>query len=425
MIKSLRKKFIIVAMCSTLVVLAALMGIVNIVNYRGLIENADDITQVLAENGGKFKEGPEKNIENVKEERNEEKRDSYEKKIKRKPDGMSPETPFATRYFTVTLDKDGSVVSSNLGKIAAISQKEAEAYAKKIFRSRSTKGFKEIYRYRKDNSGNHVMIIFLDCRQDLDNFKTFAVTSVSVSTLGLVAVFILVVIFSKIVFRPVEESYQKQKQFITDASHEIKTPLTIIDANTEVLEMESGENQWTKSTRNQIERLSVLTQQLITLSRLDENENQVEKTVFNLSDAVYDSVQPFEALAQLQEKQIQLNLEENISFSGDEKSIRQMIGILLENAVKYSREKGCIYVSLKQKGKKICFEVANKAEGLTQGNYDILFERFYRMDSSRNSETGGMGIGLSVAKAIVTSHKGKITAFSEDGENFKVMVELK
>lgn len=269
------------------------------------------------------------------------------------------------------------------------------------------------------------MIIFLDCRQDLDNFRTFALTSAAVSTLGLVAVFILVLIFSKIVFRPVEESYQKQKQFITDASHEIKTPLTIIDANTEVMEMESGENQWTKSTRNQIERLTALTQQLITLSRLDENENQVEKTLFSLSDAVYDSVQPFQTLANLQEKQIQMDLEENICFSGDEKSIRQMIGLLLENAVKYSKEKDRIYVSLKQKGKKIFFEVSNKAEGLTQGNYDVLFERFYRMDSSRNSETGGMGIGLSVAKAIVTSHKGKITAFSEDGEKFKVMVELK
>lgn len=133
MIKNLRKKFIIVAMCSTFVVLATLMGIVNIVNYRSLIDNADNITQVLAENGGKFKEGPARNIENGKEEQNgEEKEDSQEKKIRRKPDGMSPETPFATRYFTVTLDKDGSVVSSDLGKIAAISQKEAEAYAKKL-----------------------------------------------------------------------------------------------------------------------------------------------------------------------------------------------------------------------------------------------------------------------------------------------------
>ena len=435
MIKNLRKKFIIVAMCSTFVVLTAIMGIVNIVNYGKIAERADRLTMLLAENDGNFDKGMMWDIKSIDKNPLENTDDDREKSLYndktmnrkdvRRPDGISPETPFATRFFTVTMDEDGSVISSDMGKIAAITQDDAEVYAKNIFHKNAEKGFKDVYRYRVAEVKDDVMIIFLDCRQDLDNFKAFALTSVAVSTFGFLTVFILVVIFSKVVFRPVEESYEKQKQFITDASHEIKTPLTIIDANTEVLEMESGENQWTKSTRNQIKRLSALTQQLITLSKLDEGTSGMEKSEFSLSDIVMDSVEPFDALVRAGKKNFNISVDENIRFIGDEKAIRQLVGILMDNAVKYSLEQGNITISLKQKGKKIYLEVRNQTEEIPLGKLDKLFERFYRLDSSRNSETGGSGIGLSVAKAIVQSHKGKITACSEDGKSLRVVVEFK
>lgn len=435
MIKNLRKKFIIVAMCSTFVVLTAIMGIVNIVNYGKIVERADRLTMLLAENDGNFDKGimwdiksiDKSPMENTDDDRGQSLYDDKvpDRKSGRRPDGISPETPFATRFFTVTMDEYGSVLSSDMGKIAAITQGDAEVYAKNIFQKNTEKGFKDVYRYRVAEVKDNIMIIFLDCRQDLDNFKAFALTSVAVSTFGFLTVFILVVIFSRVVFRPVEESYEKQKQFITDASHEIKTPLTIIDANTEVLEMESGENQWTKSTRNQIKRLSSLTQQLITLSKLDEGTGGMEQAEFFLSDIVVDSVEPFDALARAEKKNININIEENICFVGDEKAIRQLVGILMDNAVKYSLEQGKIRISLRQKGKKIYLEVWNQTEEIPKGKLDKLFERFYRLDSSRNSEMGGSGIGLSVAKAIVQSHKGKITACSEDGKSLKIVVEFK
>ncbi|MFQ9516583.1 MAG: sensor histidine kinase [Eubacterium sp.] len=424
MIKNLRKKFIIVAMCSTFVVLTAIMGVVNIANYSKIIQRADRMTELLAENDGSFEK---KNNEEFKEPGEDKKEDisDNDRKIREKPEGFSPETPFATRFFTVSLDEDGNVISSDMGKIAAISQEDGEAYAKEVFQKDSEKGFKDVYRYRITEIDDDIMIIFLDCRQDLDNSRAFALTSVAVSVSGLLAVFILVVIFSKVVFRPVEESYEKQKQFITDASHEIKTPLTIIDANTEVLEMESGENQWTKSTRNQIKRLSSLTQQLVTLSKLDEKADRMERSEFSLSDVVADSVEPFDVLARTREKNLSIDINENINFIGNQKEIRQLVGILMDNALKYSSEKGNIRISLKKKGKKIYLEVWNQTEDIPQGNMDILFERFYRMDSSRNSETGGTGIGLSVAKAIAVSHRGRITAYSEDGKSIRIMVEFK
>lgn len=245
-----------------------------------------------------------------------------------------------------------------------------------------------------------------------------------VSLAGLGAVLVLVVIFSRIVFRPVEESIRKQKRFITDASHELKTPLTIIDANTEVMEMESGESQWTKSTRKQIVRLSALVQQLVTLTRLDEDRGLEEKTEFDFSDTVEDVVQPYEAPAQVQGKNLQLTVKPGIIYRGNEKSIRQLLGILMDNAMKYSSENAEISVSLKKKGKKILLEIYNDAEDLPEGRLDILFERFYRLDSSRNSSTGGSGIGLSVAQAIVQAHKGKITAENKTGKGLDIQIIL-
>lgn len=414
MIKSLRKRFIMVAMCSIFLVLAVIMGTVNIVNYYRMMSRADNMTATLAENDGRFAgvSGDDIGKRKMDSGRNMRRND------------LSPETPYETRFFSVKLDREGTVLFSDVDKIAAISTTDAEEYAIKVFQGRSSKGFEDIYRYRMVDSGTDILIIFLNCGRELSMFQSSLLTSVSVSVLGFIAVTVLVIVFSKIVFRPVAESYEKQKQFITDASHEIKTPLTIIDANIEVLEMENGENQWTKSTKNQIKRLASLTQQLITLSRLDEERKMLEKSEFSLSDAVSETVQSFEALAKAQNKQLDIQIEDGIHFFGDEKSIRQMTGILMDNALKYSLREGSICVLLKRKGRKIQLEVFNQTEDIPKGKHDILFERFYRMDTSRNSETGGSGIGLSVARAIVLSHGGKINAYSADGKSLTVVVTL-
>ena len=162
----------------------------------------------------------------------------------------------------------------------------------------------------------------------------------------------------------------------------------------------------------------------MTLSRLDEEKGLEEKCEFNLSEAVSECVQPYESLAQTREKNLTLNIEEDITYTGDERSIRQLAGILMDNAVKYSSENGNITLTLKKKGKKIFLEVYNDADDLPQGKLDVLFERFYRLDSSRNSGTGGSGIGLSVAKAIVQAHKGKITAENKNGRGLTITVIL-
>lgn len=390
MIRDLRKKFILVAMLSTMLVLTAIMSVVNFSNYREMLDRADEMTALLEQNDGKFPEEPSRH-EQDDTETPPAKPENDEKDKSR----FSVETPFETRYFTVTVDENGEVTDCDLDRIAAVDEETAEEYTQTAQQKNKTTGFQGIYRYRVTETED-----------------------------GAKYVFVLVVIFSRMVFRPVEESIQKQKRFITDASHELKTPLTIIDANTEVMEMESGESQWTKSTRKQIQRLSGLVQQLVTLSRLDEEKGLEEKCEFNLSEAVSECVQPYESLAQTREKNLTLNIEEDITYTGDERSIRQLAGILMDNAVKYSSENGNITLTLKKKGKKIFLEVYNDAGDLPQGKLDVLFERFYRLDSSRNSGTGGSGIGLSVAKAIVQAHKGKITTENKNGRGLTITVIL-
>ena len=249
-------------------------------------------------------------------------------------------------------------------------------------------------------------------------------TALIICGLGIIA-FVAIALFTYRESKaPLKKFDQVRSDFVANASHELKTPLTIIDANTEVMEMESGESQWTKSTRKQIQRLTGLVQQLVALSRLDEEKGLQDIAEFDLSEAVSESVQPYGALAQTKEKHLTLNIEGGLMYTGDEKSIRQLSGTLMDNAVKYSSEKGNIALTLKKKGKKILLEVYNDADGLPQGKLDVLFERFYRLDSSRNSGTGGSGIGLSVAQAIVQAHKGKISAENKTGNGLTITVLL-
>jgi signal transduction histidine kinase len=268
------------------------------------------------------------------------------------------------------------------------------------------------------------MYIFVNCERELETFRTFLFAGISISLLGLLLVFILVFFFSRMILRPVAESYEKQKRFITDASHEIKTPLTIIDANTEVIEMTDGESQWTKSTRKQIARLTALTEKLVFLSRMDEDGAQLDMADFSISDAILDTGEPFVPLAASKGRTLTLSVEPDIHYHGNEGTIRQLISLLLDNAVKYSQEGGQIHLAFFRHGRSLCLSVKNTVEEIAPGRHDEFFERFYRADSSRNQKSGGSGIGLSVAYAIVQSHRGKISARSADGSSLEILVTL-
>ena len=446
MIKKLRVKFITVAMISVMVVLSIILGTINVLNYRAVVDDADNTLKILADNDGKFPEQKNSREDSKaadshnpaagKESDNlsdlgvqQEQSDSEGKKEPPADEPgknrmMSPELPFESRYFIVTLDSEGNVTDTDTGKIAAVNKDTAEEYAEKVWEYSKAHGFLSNYRYIKTEEEGSTQIIFLDCTRSLNTFEAFLVTSLAVAVAGMAAFLILVIVLSKKIVRPVSEAYEKQKRFITDAGHEIKTPLTVIDADTEVLEMECGENEWLSDIRKQTVKLKDLTNSLIYLSKMEESREMVQKIDFPISDLVEETAGSFEALAVTQNKTFDLEVEPMLTYCGEEKSIQRLVSILLDNALKYSPEGGKISVKFGKVGKNLQLRVYNTVEHVDQKNISHMFDRFYRFDESRNSETGGYGIGLSIAKAIVESHKGKITAKSEDGKSMCMTVVL-
>lgn len=411
MIKKLRRHFILITLISIALVLGMMMSAINIENYHSVNIRADEKLSVIADNDGTF---PKKNGEKAYE--------PLDYKMLEKK--MTAEAPFDTRYFTVKVTDKNTIVSVNTGMIAAVSTEKAINYTNQLTEKNKTSGFIDNYKYTCVDTNDGKMYIFLDCERELSTFYNFLIVSILASVGGIILVYLLVLVFSKIVFKPVAESYEKQKQFITDASHEIKTPLTIIDASTEIIEMENGENEWTESIKNQVKRLTALTEKLVFLSRMDEESTKLIMLDFSISDAVLEVAQGFEAVATSQGKTLIIDIDNNLSYCGDETTIRQLVSLLIDNAMKYSDENGKITVSLKSNGKSRVITVTNSVDKIEKGKHDELFERFYRADSSRNSETGGHGIGLSVVKAIANAHKGKAVCYSNDENSITFKITL-
>lgn len=414
MIKKLKKKFVLVSMSIFFVVLFVLALVINIANYIEINKHSNRVLNLLSENDGDFsRQG------NFRYDPRETEKFRDESLLARK---LSPETPFSTRFFTAKIDKDGIFVE-DVARIT-ISPTQALNYASAAIDSGKLDGLLDTYKYKITKKGYGILIVFVDVSRERETVQFFITNTVLIFAIVLIAVFILLMIFSKVAIKPIVESYEKQKQFITDASHELKTPLTIINTNVDVLEMYFQENEWTQSIQKQTSRLAQLVTSLVDLTRMDEGNQQLQMVDFSLSDAITESAQPFLAHATAQNKKITLDVHKNISYCGEEQSIRQLICILLDNGIKYASAHTEIKVSLAKQGKKCFLSLTNMAENLEKGNLDILFERFYRADSSRNSQTGGHGIGLSIAKAIVSQHKGKITAHSSDGKMFVISVQL-
>ena len=388
MLRKVRKKFILVAVSSVFLVLLCILGTINVVNYAGVIRNADRLIAVLKEGDGGFIAPPGQNL--------------------------SPEAPYATRYFTVTVSEAGRVTELNLNRIVSVSVEEAVSWAEQLYSAGRTTGFYENFRYGTlDLRTGSTMYLFVDCSAELGNFRNFLLASIVIGFAGLAVVFVLIFVFSGKIMEPVAESYRKQKRFITDAGHEIKTPLTIIGANTEVIEMQTGESEWTRGIKEQIARLTSLTEKLIFLTKMEEQTN-LPMFEFSLSDAVKESVQAFSAVAASRGMTLSQDIQSGLIYSGNEEMIRQLVTLLTDNALRYT-DGDSVAVSLRAEGGKRILETRNRASYLRDGDLGGLFERFARGDGSRNSQTGGHGIGLSVAQAIVEAHRGKIRAECRQG----------
>lgn len=429
--RRLRRKFILVAMGAVTVVLALIIAGINIVNYSHVCKTADArLDYILAGKGSidwtdepKTDPGDGKDVAgNGGAAAGENGDDGAGINLEHVPvrhfEGMTAESPFDTRYFTVSI-AGGQVVDINTARIAAVGTKRASRIATELHSKGWTSGFSGNYRYTATVQGEETTYVFVDCSRELASFHSFLGASAAISCIGWLAVLAIVTVASGAVIRPMVESYSKQKRFITDASHEIKTPLAVIDAANEVQEIESGESEWTQSIHEQVARLTALTERLVFLARMDEGSAGFTMAAIDLSEAVDKAAAPFESVAVSRGKRLSTSIASGVRAHADAAAVAQVVELLLDNATRYASEGSVIELSLRAvsrgAGKGAAeLVVSNAVDELPEGDLDRLFDRFYRADVSRSSKTGGSGVGLSVVRAIAEAHGGSAAVSGHD-----------
>lgn len=406
MIKTLRKRFIRIAVLAVTAVLLMLCLIVNIANYASVDRDLIRMLQMISGNQGTVPQMPQ----GVKPDG-------------KQGGGFTPETPFSTRYFVLRYDDEGVLVNADLGSIAAVTTDDTTAYLQVATKHGVGYGWSNGYRYYVVKNGeNRNMAIFLDAHRDLQTVKTTAWLSLAAMLFCVACVYLVVTLLSRRAIDPVVKASKKQKQFITDASHELKTPITVIATSLKVLEMETGENKWIDKSLAQTEKLRDLVNSLVSLSRMDEEQSPLKMCDFSLSDAVSETVGSFADFAAANGHMLTAEIAPEILYHGDEYAIRQMVSILLDNAVKYASDGSPIRLTLEKGKKGPALRTVNCCEGLTQQQADKLFDRFYRVDQSRT--TGGFGIGLSMARSIAEGHKGSIKVTCREENKIEFTVSL-
>ena len=402
--KKMRLKMIGIVFAS--VVAAFMVMTIILVMCFGAYRNrqADQITAMISENNG--------TVPQLKDYKQQQKNSQA---FERYFNNYNEDSSYRTRFFRIFLDEDKKVTNVNMDHIAAVDEKKAVRMTKMAMLRRGKVGLVGSYRYRKEYKDGQVRsIIFLDCKENQSFYHLAVTITITVSTLLTCLITVIFAIASKRAVRPFEINSNRQKQFITDASHELKTPLAIISANAEVLQYKGDGNEWTQNIIDQTKHMGKLINQLLVLAKLDEVQEKSEKQEADLKLLLEETTRPFEEVATQTKVTLKLHLEEGVTIRVNREQIAQLVSILTENAAKYVNDGGKIVWRLTKTQHGAVLVVKNTTEKELPDT-KRMFDRFYRSDSSRSSKTGGQGIGLSIAKKIVDSHKGSITAKAGDG----------
>ena len=399
MFKSLRKKFVATAVGSVAVVIAILAIALNFINFNKLEERIDTTLLDASKSQALIKIFAEDGDDLV----------------------ITKNSSSATEYngFSIAkVDNNGRIIKAYRDDSLIADQDALQIKVIEALGKGKSSGFIGSYRFLKVETDVGNLILFLNCQRELDSYESFVKNSVLISIGVIISVLVLIILVSKRVIAPIQETYLKQKQFITGASHELKTPLAIISSNADVLEMMNGDSKWTTNIHNQIDRLTSLVNSLVVFSRMEEKDT-VERTNFDLTETLKSRIEDFNELANFQKKYIVTDIDENLNYYGEKESIIQLMDILLENAIKYAPEDSNIWVKLNKNRKYATLKVSNKAN-VVKGDLSKVFDRFYRLDESRNSSIKGYGIGLSMAQLIAEKHKETIQAYAPEDGIFKI-----
>ena len=392
MTRTLKKRFIIFTMMAVTCLLLFIVLAINGLNWMMQERQTDMILETLVASDGLFQ-----NMD------------------------FDPLPPFlpsldmdrmrASRFFIVSSDEDGNVVDINTDQISSIDTEAARSYALKVLESGRETGRADGYKYAVKQLGSQQLIFFMDTSAQNENFFSVLFVSVAIAALCWVILLFIVLILSGKVVRPVLIGMEKQKQFITNAGHEMKTPLAIIQSNNDTMALIYGENKYNTHIRNQTKRLNVLMSNLLTLAKLDEDIPLSTETV-NISDVANELLPVYRDDAQNRGLHFNVQIQPDIVVQTNRDSFRQLLTILLDNALKYTAENGSIQFSLATDGRKIRIIEENTCDPSLEPDPERLFERFYRGDTARtqSKDTSGYGIGLSAARAICENSGGTLYA---------------
>lgn len=434
MVKQLQKKFIISAMLAVTILLVVLIGGINVFNYLTTSGDNDRLMEMLCYS---FETSTKWNADTTDNTQPPQSINGTQQNTAADISGSQNDTGFvpqddgtkppddkknngfgrhdknavdSARYAAVAIDKNGNIIRTDVTHISSLTEEEATAITEALKNTAAGTGTYNGFQYRisETKRAEGKVIILLDNGMQISSFFTVLFISVGAGIFGWLMMLLLVILLSRKTIAPVARSIEKQKQFVTNAGHEIKTPLAIILANTDAMELHNGENKWSKNIRAQTLRLSGLMQNLLMLAKMDESSTKLPMCEFDISTAAEDTVGAFIEPAALKGIMIEQNIKKGIRLSGNRDSIVQLMTVLLDNAVKYTESGGVIRAELYGNEKNITLSIANTCEPIDHP--EKLFDRFYRGDSARTQKNGGYGIGLSVAQAITELHKGSITA---------------
>ena len=451
MINKARRKFILWAMIAMTAIVVILAAAVNVVNWNLTDRNLSAVVRELAEaktmeapqNGPAEKDNAEaarkgseegETMEGTQTRPGEKETGTFAGNQEERHQGSGKEGPgrfsavsqYGNRYFILILDSEGQLLVFT-HQNDAVTEEDAMALAEEVQNSGRTEGYVDAYKYLvyKEQNGN-TLLCFLDCSMNIRARDSLLLISAIVGAAGILLGFLFILFMSGKTVEPVRESIEKQKQFVTNASHELKTPLSAIGTNMDILTMDLGENEWVEGTQKQVRKMRKLVENLVSLSKLEEEDADLMMQTFCISDVVRECTDGFESIARMMEKHLETEIEEDLYVQGDPGMIQQMISILCDNALKYASGVGPVEVRLQKEGRHVVFSTANPwDQNVDPDQLDTLFERFYRGDPARAPEnkSAGHGLGLSIARAMAEKNKARLTVSQDEGDRivFRVM----
>ena len=395
MFKQLQKSFVKSAMLSFTAVLLVVLVTVNVVNYRQTVNQVDRLGTMLVNNDGTFPDAPEGG------------KAPKEHPEHGMPKGMEfrKDDQMATRYAVVRV-ANNAVQSVDRTHLVSLDEEALKELGLRIAQGTSTKGWEGSLRYQVAKTDAGAMVVLVDANKETQQISRLMMVTGAVFILCLAVVYVLVRLVSKRAIRPFVENVERQQQFIANASHEIKTPLAVLSANTDLLAMMGTEAKFVDSNKRQIKRMNSLVEQMLILSRYDEGEAAATKEEVDLVAVTKTIVE--EILPVLNEKGLQVEFtgEAQTIVTTNKSAMTELIRILLDNAMKYTVGEPVITVEAKRNQ----LAIGNETEPMTQEQVNQIFDRFYRVDSSRNRTTGGSGLGLSIAQKIAETNDVQLTA---------------